>query len=132
MTGRVFHGVDLDKNYGSLMLKAENPERKRHYALLRQFRGYCLRLEREVRKEMIVLGNDGRIYMVIDIKGWGIEEKEYWLQRLTSSVMTKKEATDIYPLEWWIDERDRLREGVERRPMWFKVVDAIKKMEVQQ
>ncbi|WP_458407820.1 hypothetical protein, partial [Anaerotignum sp.] len=61
------------------------------------------------------------------IKGWGIEEKEYWVQRFTSYEIEKKKPTEIYPLDWWIKERNGLMEGAAWVPMWFQVVDAIRR-----
>lgn len=143
---RIFHGVDLDKNYGSLMWNTGDPKTKRKYALLRQFRGHCLRLEREMKTGMFVMDRDNRIYQIIDIKGWGIEEKEYWLQRFTNYKIEKRTATEIYPLEWWMEERDKMGKNalsMERNgrlaeeaqsvsqgcPAWFQVVDAIMRRE---
>ena len=69
MSGRIFHGVDLDTNYGSLLWNAGDPRNRRRLALFRQFRGYCLRMERELKKGMYVIDRDKRIYVVIDVCG---------------------------------------------------------------
>ena len=129
---RMFHGVDLDKNYASLQWNTYNTKWKRAIALKRQFRGYCLRLEREMKTGMFVIDRENRIYQIIDTKGWGIEEKEYWLQRFTSYNMEKKTALDIYPLEWWQKERGGKLQAGERQPLWFRIVDEILRKEQEQ
>lgn len=126
---RIFHGVDLEVNYGRLLFNAGDPLRRRELALLREFRNKCLKIERQLRPGMIVMDRENRLYTVVDINGWNIEEKEYWLQRFTSYELTKKTAEEIYPLEWWMEEREKLRDGSEYRPIWFRVIDAILRRE---
>lgn len=123
--GRRFCGVDLEKSYGSLMWNEGDFAKKQEYALLREFCMICRKMERGIMPGMIVMDRDGRVYTIIDIKGWNIEEKEYWLQRMTSNGIEKKTATEIYPLKWWVDERDRIRDGIERVPKWFRITDAV-------
>ena len=122
---RMFHGVDLDKNYAGMMWNTYDPKVKRSLALKRQFRGYCLRLEREMKIGMFVIDRDKKIYQIIDMKGWGIEEKEYWLQRFTTYNMEKKSALEIYPLDWWNREQESKTRAGEDRPLWFQIVDAV-------
>lgn len=126
---RMFHGVDLDKNYASQMWNTYNTDWKRRIALKRQFRGYCLRLEREMKTGMFVIDREKRIYQIIDCKGWGIEDKEYWLQRFTTHNIEKKTALEIYHLEWWQKERTGNLAAGERMPLWFRIVDEILKRE---
>ena len=123
---RMFHGVDLDKNYGGMMWNTYDPKVKRSLALKRQFRGYCLRLEREMKNGMFVIDREKRVYQIIEIKGWGIEEKEYWLQRIGTNNMEKKTALEIYPLDWWIREREGKLMAGEKRPLWLRIVDEVK------
>lgn len=122
---RMFHGVDLDRNYASQMWNTYDPKVKRSLALKRQFRGFCLRLEREMKKGMHVIDREKKVYQIIDIKGWGIEEKEYWLQRIGTNNMEKKDALEIYPLEWWHREEKSCTRAGETMPLWFQLVDAV-------
>ena len=126
---RIFHGIDLDKNYASMMWNTHEPKARRELAIKRQFRGFCLRLEREMKTGMYVIDREKKIYQIIDIKGWGIEEKEYWLQRFTTLNMEKKTAMDIYPLDWWIREKKSCTRAGETQPLWFMVGDVIRERE---
>jgi len=127
MSGRIFLGIDLDINYASRMWNTYEPNSRRQLALKRKFRSECLRLEREMKAGMYVIDRDNRIYQIIEVKGWTIETKEYWLQRFTTHGIEKKTALDIYPLDWWTKEREGMVQAGERTPLWFQVVDAIKK-----
>ena len=126
---RLFHGVDLEVHYGRLMLYTEDPIKRRELALLRAFRNISLKMERQLRTGMIVMDRENRLYTVLDTNGWNIEEKEYWLQRFTSYELTKKTVEEIYPLEWWMEEREHLLNGAEYGPRWFCVMDAILRRE---
>ena len=126
---RLFHGVDLEVHYGRLMLYTEDPIKRRELALLRAFRNISLKMERQLRTGMIVMDRENRLYTVLDTNGWNIEEKEYWLQRFTSYELTKKTVEEIYPLEWWMEEREHLLNGAEYGPRWFRVMDAILRRE---
>lgn len=127
MSERIFLGIDLDVNYASKMWNTSDPVSKRQLALKRKFRAECLRLEREMRSGMYVIDRENHVYQIIDIKGWTIETKEYWLQRFTTYCIEKKTALDIYPLDWWMKEREGMIQAGERIPLWFRVVDAVKK-----
>lgn len=132
MNKRMFWGIDLNENYGSLLWNAGDPVNRRRLALCRQFKGYCLQLERELKKGMYVIDKDNRLYQIVDIEGYTIEDKLYWVQRFTSYKLEKKTALDIYPLDLWTKERERIREGTVRCPFWFQVVEAVKRMEERQ
>jgi hypothetical protein len=127
---RMFHGVDLDKNYGGMMWNTYDPKIKRSLALKRQFRGHCLQIEREMRPGMMVIDRASRLYQIIDIKGWGIEEKEYWLQR--GHDIVKKSALEIYPFDWWEREKKGNLQAGEKMPLWFRIVDAVLQREAKE
>ena len=124
---RKFCGVDLDKNYAEAMLHTESLKRKRDYAKKRDFKNICLKLERSLRVGMIVITSDMAMYSIIDIQGRGAEEKEIWLGKPTGKQIFKCTMADVYPLEWWINERDSLRDGEERRPRYFRLAEELKR-----
>lgn len=124
---RKFCGVDLDKNYAEAMLHTESLKRKREYAKKRDFKNICLRLEKRLRVGMIVITSDMKMYSIIDIRGRRAEEKEIWLGKPTGRDIFKCKITDVYPLEWWINERDKVREGEEYCPRWFRLAEELKR-----
>lgn len=124
---RKFCGVDLDKDYAEAMLHTEILKRKRDYAKKRDFKNICLRLERMLRAGMTVITNDMKMYSIIDVFGRGAEEKEIWLGRPTGKQIFKCDITEVYPLEWWMEERDKLRDDEERRPRWFQLAEELKR-----
>ena len=124
---RKFCGVDLDKNYAEAMLHTESIKRKREYAKKRDFKNMCLRLERYLCVGMIVVTRDMKMYSIIDIRGRRAEEKEIWLGKPTGREIFKRKITDVYPLEWWINERDKVREGEEYCPRWFRLAEELKR-----
>ena len=81
----------------------------------------------EMKKGMFVIDREKRVYQIVDIKGWGIEEKEYWLQRLARNSLEKKSALEIFPLEWWKREQKSHTRAGETVPLWFQVVDEVRR-----
>lgn len=124
---RKFCGVDLDKNYAEAMLYTESLKRKRDYAKKSDFKNICLKLEKYLCIGMIVITRDMKMYSIIDIRGRRAEEKEIWLGKPTGRDIFKCKITDVYPLEWWINERDMVREGEEYCPRWFRLAEELKR-----
>ncbi len=135
MAKRTFYGVELEKNYAQEMLREKDKAKKERLRLHRDFKTIAMHLEKLLKKDVIVIDRDMKKWRIIGVRGRYIERKTFLLDRIGAEGTRECGATDIYPLEPFLEAKAKLENDrkmgwtdreAERRPRWFDIAEQVK------
>lgn len=136
MAKKYFHGVDMEMNYARALLSENDPKKKAKLTLKKNFKAYVMKLDRILKKEMIVVDESMEKWKIIGIRGRNAERKTFLLDRVDGVGSKECDMTEIFPLEVFEATQAELmnqraagatNREADRRPVWFDIAGKVKR-----
>lgn len=136
MARKYFHGVDMEMNYARALLQENDPKKKEKLVLKKNFKAYVMKLDRILKKEMIVVDSDMVQWKIISIRGRNAEKKTFLLDKVDGVGTKECDMTEIFPLDIFEAAQAALENQraagmtdrkAEARPAWFDIAEKVKR-----